>query len=50
MTASEVVRVTDGEGGVLNWHVEAAEGDHFGAMREVEVVETGFPEVIVSWS
>lgn len=43
--AGEEVGLGDAEGGVLDWHVEAAEGDHFAAVGEVEVVEGGFLEV-----
>ena len=43
--AGEVVGVEDGEGGVLDGHGVAAEGDHFAAVAEVEVVEGGFGEL-----
>lgn len=39
VAACEVVRGADALRGVLDWHVEAAEGDHFAAMGEVQVVE-----------
>ena len=39
MAACEVVGGADAEIGVLDWHVEATEGDHLAAMGEVEVVE-----------
>lgn len=42
--AREVMRGADGEGGVLDGHVEAAEGDHLSAVGDVEVVEGGFLE------
>ena len=45
MGAREVVGGTDGERGVLHRHVEAAEGDHFGAVGDVKVVERDFAEV-----
>jgi hypothetical protein len=45
VTACEVVGGADGEGIVLDGHIEASEGHHFGAMSQVELVEGGFPEV-----
>lgn len=42
--AREVVRGADGERGVLHGHVEAAEGNHLAAVREMEVVERGLLE------
>lgn len=32
----------DGEGGVLDWHVEAAEWNHFCAIGNVKLVKGGF--------
>ena len=43
--AGEFVGVEDGEGRVLDRHGVAAEGDHFAAVAEVEVVEGGFAEL-----
>jgi hypothetical protein len=45
VAACEVVRGTDALIRVLDWHVEAAEGDHFTAMGEVEVIEGCLLEV-----
>jgi hypothetical protein len=42
--AGEGVRCRYGEGSILHGHVKAAEGDHLGAMGEMEVVEGGFLE------
>jgi hypothetical protein len=39
VAASEMVGGADAEGGVLHWHMEAPERDHFPAVGEVEVVE-----------
>ena len=46
VAACEVVGGADGEGGVLDGHVETAEMDHFRAMGHVEVVERGFAEIV----
>lgn len=46
--AGEVVRGADAEGGVLHGHVETAEGHHFAAVREVEVVEGGLLEDFIT--
>jgi hypothetical protein len=45
VAASKVVRGADALVRVLYWHVEAAEGDHFAAVGEVEVVEGCLLEV-----
>lgn len=34
----------DREGGVLDWHVETAERDHFCAIGDMKIVERGFAE------
>ena len=39
VAACEVMRGADAEAGVLDWHVEAAKGDHFAAMGKMEVVQ-----------
>ena len=41
----EVVRATDGEGCVLDWHLETTERDHFAAISEVEIIEGCFAEI-----
>lgn len=33
----------------MDWHVEAAEGDHFAAMGEMEVVERRLLEIAGGW-
>jgi hypothetical protein len=45
VAASEMVGGADAEGGVLHWHMEAPERDHFPAVGEVEVVEGCLLEV-----
>ena len=44
VAACEMVRGADGEGCVLNRHFESAEGNHFSAVRDMEVVEGCFAE------
>jgi len=44
VVAREVVRGTDAEGGVLDGHVETAEGDNFSAVRDMQVIEGAFAE------
>jgi hypothetical protein len=39
VASREMVGGADAEIRVLDWHVEAAEGDHFPAVGKVEVVE-----------
>lgn len=39
VAAGEVVGCANGEGVVLDGHLETAEGNHFTAMGEMEVVE-----------
>lgn len=39
MAACEMVGGTDGEGSVLDWHLETTEWDHFAAVCEMEVIE-----------
>jgi len=40
----EMVRGADGEGAVLDWHLEPAKWDHLSTVSDVEVVEGGFAE------
>lgn len=49
VAAREMVRGADREGVVLHRHVEAAEGDHFPAVSEVEIVEGCFPQRCGVW-
>ena len=43
--ACKVVRGTDGEGCVLDRHLETTERDHFAAIGEVEIIEGCFSEI-----
>lgn len=38
------MRGADGEGIVLDWHLETAKWDHFPTMRNVEIIEGCFAE------
>ena len=44
VAAREMVRCTDGEGRVLDWHVETTKSHHFAAMCEMKVIEGCFSE------
>lgn len=44
MAACEMVRCTDGEGRVLDWHLETAKGDHFATICDMKVVQRGLAQ------
>lgn len=50
VAACEVMGGADRERIVLYWHVEAAEGNHFSSMEQVEVVERCFAKFACRWS